>query len=501
MTGVQTCALPIYIKPDDQPMTRYLDRKSPLIQRYIKTGKEKNKVLRVIEASRNDPDVFLNEKTVSLEGRNLGKVLICVDRASANRKIAALSDRFNQLINSNSEKGEMVIQAESEKLNQRIGQELNYISIQGGSAVKEIGERLKAVANGICGKTQTVVIGAGGISILVVMLILYLFLTRITKSIGSTTAALNFNSERITSASEQVASSSRQLAEGSSEQASSIEETSATLEEMASMTKQNANNADQADNLMKETNQVVQDANSSMDDLTNSMEDISAASTETSKIIKTIDEIAFQTNLLALNAAVEAARAGEAGAGFAVVAEEVRNLAIRSADAAKNTAGLIEGTVKKIDKGKEIVTRANEAFEKVTQSSFKVAELVSEIAAASNEQAQGIDQVNKAVSEMDLVVQRNAAGSQETSSASEEMLSQAGQMKARILALVEIVGGKRTRTANFLEKKEEISTQPLMAEANAISYMENELNHNKKIPSINDYANHNYQQQYDQNST
>ncbi len=134
------------------------------------------------------------------------------------------------------------------------------------------------------------------------------------------------------------------------------------------MTKQNADNANQADGLMKEANQVVVQANESMGELTTSMEEISKASEETSMIIKTIDEIAFQTNLLALNAAVEAARAGEAGAGFAVVADEVRNLALRASDAAKNTANLIEGTVKKVSDGSELVTRTNEAFTKVAES-------------------------------------------------------------------------------------------------------------------------------------
>jgi methyl-accepting chemotaxis protein len=171
------------------------------------------------------------------------------------------------------------------------------------------------------------------------------------------------------------------------------------------------------------------------------MEEISKASEETSKIIKTIDEIAFQTNLLALNAAVEAARAGEAGAGFAVVADEVRNLAMRAADAAKNTAELIEGTVKKVKDGSELVTSTNDAFTEVAQSSSKVGELVGEIAAASSEQAQGIEQVNKAMGEMDKVVQGAAANAEESASASEELNAQAEQMKGIVHNLARIVGG------------------------------------------------------------
>ncbi len=206
---------------------------------------------------------------------------------------------------------------------------------------------------------------------------------------------------------------SETLSQAASEQASSLEETGASMEQMASMTKQNAANASEANNIVKSSGKDMDQAADTMTNLTTSMEDISKASEETSKIIKTIDEIAFQTNLLALNAAVEAARAGEAGAGFAVVADEVRNLAMRAADAAKNTADLIEGTVKKVDDGSRLVTVTSEAFTKLAEGSGKVGELVAEIAAASEEQVQGIDQVNKAVAEMDKVVQQNAGNAEE----------------------------------------------------------------------------------------
>jgi methyl-accepting chemotaxis protein len=211
---------------------------------------------------------------------------------------------------------------------------------------------------------------------------------------------------------------------------------------MSSMTKQNAENASAADKLMKESRQMVDRANHSMVELTQSMEVISKASEETSKIIKTIDEIAFQTNLLALNAAVEAARAGEAGAGFAVVANEVRNLAMRAAEAAKNTATLIEGTVKNVKEGSELVVRTNEAFSEVSQSAAKVANLVSEIAEASGEQAQGIDQVNKAVSKMERVAQQSAADAEEYAAAGDELTAQAGQLKRYVGDLDAFIGGK-----------------------------------------------------------
>lgn len=295
-------------------------------------------------------------------------------------------------------------------------------------------------------RTLFLLFGISGVGLLIGILLMWVINRGVTKPLRMVIEGLTEASDQVASGSNQVSTSSQSLAEGSSEQAASIEETSSSLEEMSSMTKQNADNAGQADNLMKEANQVVDQANESMGELTTSMEEISKASEETSKIIKTIDEIAFQTNLLALNAAVEAARAGEAGAGFAVVADEVRNLAMRAADAARNTADLIEGTVKKVGDGSDLVTKTNDAFAQVAESSKKVGELVGEIAAASNEQADGIEQVNKAVTEMDKVVQQNAANAEESASASEEMSAQAEQMKVSVGDLVAMVGKSSNKT-------------------------------------------------------
>ena len=266
----------------------------------------------------------------------------------------------------------------------------------------------------------------------------------VTKPVHRIIEDLSNSASMVATASGQISSSSHLLAEGSSEQAASIEETSASLEEMSSMTRQNADNSRQADALMQEANGVITTANQTMDDMTVSMAEITKTSQETQKIVKTIDEIAFQTNLLALNAAVEAARAGEAGAGFAVVADEVRNLAMRAADAARNTSGLIDGSVHEIEQGSGLLNATNKAFDNVSVSAEKVTQLIGEIAAASNEQAQGIEQVNTAVGEMDQVVQHNAATAEESASAAQEMSTQAEHLKTAVDSLVALVEGQRS---------------------------------------------------------
>ena len=290
-------------------------------------------------------------------------------------------------------------------------------------------------------------------SALVLGIILALVIIRgITAPLNRTIEGLSSGADQVASASEQVAASSQSLAEGTSEQAAAIEETSSSLEEMSSMTKQNADNAAQAETIIQQAGKDMDQATTAMSELTDSMNDITAASQETQKIVKTIDEIAFQTNLLALNAAVEAARAGEAGAGFAIVADEVRNLALRAAEAAKNTAGLIEGTVSKIADGSGLVSKTAAAFDEVVAGSRKVSEFVAEISAASAEQAQGIDQVNRAASEMDKVTQQNAANAEESSSAAEELTAQAQEMKSFVEDLQILVSGKNGRRKTAVRK-------------------------------------------------
>ncbi len=282
---------------------------------------------------------------------------------------------------------------------------------------------------------------------LILIISVALFLSRsIANPIKKVATNLGESANQVASASGEVATVSQQLAEGASEQAASIEEVSSSVEEMSSMTRQNAENASQADKLMKTVVKTAEEAKQTMTRLLNSMDKITRSSEETQKIIKTIDEIAFQTNLLALNAAVEAARAGEAGAGFAVVADEVRNLALRAAEAAKNTAELIQQTVVQVKEGFELTTATNEAFSAVHDNLNKVVELVDEIAAASREQAEGIEQINKATGEMDKVVQQTAASAEESASAAEELSAQAEQLKNLVAELARIVSGSNKAT-------------------------------------------------------
>jgi methyl-accepting chemotaxis protein len=313
---------------------------------------------------------------------------------------------------------------------------MRQIGPQAEKHSQEIGKSAAAQSSRVLTWSISVMI-LGAIVALVLGLILSLSITR---PINRLIAGLNNGADQVTSASMQVSSSSQFLAQGASEQAASLEETSASLEEMAAMTRTNASNAKEANSLMSETGRVVGQANQSMTELIQSMKEVSTASEETAKIIKTIDEIAFQTNLLALNAAVEAARAGEAGAGFAVVADEVRNLAMRAAEAAKNTANLIEGTVGKVKEGSGLVGKTAEAFSQVATSSTKMQELVGEIAAASIEQSSGVDQINKAINEMNQVTQQVAASAEESASAAEELNAQSEQMKGMVGELVSLVG-------------------------------------------------------------
>lgn len=234
--------------------------------------------------------------------------------------------------------------------------------------------------------------------------------------------------DQVAAASEQISAGSQSLAEGTSEQASSLEEVSASLQELASMTHLNAANAQQARSLAEGTQTVAKRGVDSMHKLSSAIGKIKESSDSTARIVKTIDEIAFQTNLLALNAAVEAARAGDAGKGFAVVAEEVRNLAMRSADAAKNTAALIEEAVHNADSGVEINNAVLAELTEINEQVVKVGSVMAEVAEASDQQQQGVDQITTAVEQMNGVTQQAAANSEESAATAEELTGQADRL-------------------------------------------------------------------------
>lgn len=282
----------------------------------------------------------------------------------------------------------------------------------------------------------------GSLLVLGVLAAVLRFSNRVTEPIRTAVAGIRKGADRVSGHAERLAASGSALTRGSAQQAAAIEETSASLEQMAGMTRNNADNTQQANRLMTSTGKIMRSTGQSMGELTTAMDGIQKASEDTSKVIKTIDEIAFQTNLLALNAAVEAARAGEAGAGFAVVADEVRNLALRAAEAAKETAALIESAVKESRQGHGIVQRTDADFKKMAHNGENVGRLVDQIASASAEQAGGIEQINAAVTEIDKIVQETAAGSRASEQTAEEMAGDARHMEAMIETLSMLVDGR-----------------------------------------------------------
>ncbi len=286
----------------------------------------------------------------------------------------------------------------------------------------------------------TVLIGLGAM-ILTGLLLAYVITRGITRALMRTVSDLAACSDETASAAEQVAGGAQSLADGTSKTAAALEETSASLEEMGSMVKQTAASSSSAATLANEGRQAGERGSQAMVELAKAIQDIKLNADQTAKIVKTIDEIAFQTNLLALNAAVEAARAGDAGKGFAVVAEEVRNLAQRAGEAARNTATLIENSVKSADNGVVLAKNVNEIVSAGTTASRKINDLVAEIAASAKEVSQGIEQVSTAVRQMDQVTQANAAGAEENSAVGEELSAQSQTLNGLVVGLDVMVRG------------------------------------------------------------
>jgi methyl-accepting chemotaxis protein len=281
-----------------------------------------------------------------------------------------------------------------------------------------------------------------GLSIVVGGTVAFLIARRITQRISRIVHDLGESSGSVSTAANQVSLSGRTLAEGASSQAASLEETSAALHEIASMARRNTEAAQQAKSIATDTRVAAEAGANEVEAMNAAMEAIKTASTGISKIIKTIDQIAFQTNILALNAAVEAARAGEAGAGFAVVAEEVRALAQRSASASRETAEKLADSVAKSNHGVTVCTQVATRLRDIAGKSRTVDELVGEITLASGEQTQGIEQLNQAVTQMDGIVQASVAQTEEGAQVGEELNGQAITMRQCVDALTKVVGGQ-----------------------------------------------------------
>lgn len=323
----------------------------------------------------------------------------------------------------------------------------------GGNLVGLIIEVDETEAMAVSNTLRNVMLTTGAVVAIILAVLGWYVARSISRPILIAVAGLGQGSDEVASASVQLASASQQLASGNAQQASAIQETSATLEETSSMVLQNTENTRQAASLSGQAKEAAEKGNVEMQQMMTSMAELKKSSDQIGKIIKVIDNIAFQTNILALNAAVEAARAGDAGMGFAVVAEEVRNLAQRSAQAASDTASIIETNIELSQQGVDGAQRVGNSLGEIALLSKKVNELVDEVAAASLEQTQGISQVNQAIVQIEQATQENAASSEESATASEQLNAQAANMKEIVGDLVRLVNGAKAGNVTLSKSK------------------------------------------------
>jgi methyl-accepting chemotaxis protein len=326
---------------------------------------------------------------------------------------------------------------------QKLQPRLEGIAREASSLVDEQNRELAAASEASAGRsvrTRNLTIALAVLALAVALLILVM-VRHANTALQQLGARMSRSAEMVATAAGQVSGASRSLAQGASEQAASLEETSASTEEITSITHKNADNAQQVAGLMHETERGAGEVNQSLDRMVEQMKEIDQSSNKIARIIKVIDEIAFQTNILALNAAVEAARAGEAGLGFAVVADEVRNLAQRCAQAARDTALLIEDSIATSRDGNARLDQMAGAVRSMTENTLRVKSLIDEVNLGSQEQTRGMEHISQAVLQMEKVTQRTAAGAEQSASAGTQLDGHAVDLRTLVGEMRAMVGG------------------------------------------------------------
>jgi methyl-accepting chemotaxis protein len=424
-----------------QASTDTLSGANDLLQRIFDAGASVQSILREKDLDELDKLIARSNELETALTKSI------VDRGPSAAPIAAAHDRYlakrakvlDQFLKGNTADAQYALLTEAQPLLEKTIAEVGTYS---DSQVALAGQRSGAMVRNAALLRRTILIGSA-VGIFAGIAVTLLIVRSISRALVRMAGALRTGAEQVADASAQLSSSSQTLAQGATQQAAAIEETTSAMEQMSAMTRKNADTAKDATLLSDKAKKEADAGNAAMARMNEAIADIEHSAAESAKIIKTINEIAFQTNLLALNAAVEAARAGDSGRGFAVVAAEVRNLALRSAHAAQETAERIETSVVKARHGVSLSAEVARTLAGITAHASHVAQLIAEISQASNQQAQGISQVNGSIGEVDKVTQSNAAGAEQSAAASNQMSAQARQMLETTLQLATLVTGRR----------------------------------------------------------